>query len=136
MQISGLTEHKRFEITLSQSDDLRFAVSHFKLINVPQTAVQYNLHAVGSKIILEITRRVGSSLPQKRSKEKRQNKKNKISKSSRSRTAKSGAGAELLERFEDGLASHEIRVSQDDHSSGDYILVSIRTDFLDILLAN
>lgn len=136
MQISGLTEHKRFEITLSQSDDLRFAVSHFKSIKVPQTAVQYNLHAIGSKIILEITQRVGSSLPQKRYKEKRQHKKSKTPKSSRSRTARSGASAEVLERNEDGLASHEIRVSQDDHSSGDYILVSIRTDFLDILLAN
>ena len=121
MQISGFTEHKRFEITLSQSDDLRFAVSHFKLIKVPQTAVQYNLHAVGSKIILEITRRVGSSLPQTRSMEKGRNQKNKASKPSRLRTARAGGRAEAVERTEDGPASLEIRALQYDYSSGDYI---------------
>ena len=117
----ALTEHKRFEISLNQSDDLRFAVSHFKLIKVPQTATQYSLHGVGSKIISEITRRVGSSLPQKRSMKKRVNKKSKAPKSGRSRTAKTGGSAEAVERTEDGPTSLEIRALQDDHSSGDYI---------------
>lgn len=121
MQISSFTEHRRFEITLSQSDDLRFAVSHFKLIKVPQTAVQYNLHAVGSKIILEIMRRVGSSLPQKRSMTRRRNKKSKAPKPGRPRTARTGGRPEAVELTENGRASLEIGALQDDYSSGDYI---------------
>lgn len=62
MQILSFTKHKRFEITLSQSNDLRFAVSHFKLIKVSQITVQYNLHVIDSKIILEIMQHVRSSL--------------------------------------------------------------------------
>lgn len=116
------TEHKRFEISLNQSDDLRFAVSHFKSIKVPQTAAQYSLHEVGSKVISEVTQRVGSSLPQQRPIQKGKHKIHKPPKSGRSKSARIGASTKALERAEDRLASSENRASQDDNSSGDYIL--------------
>lgn len=116
------TEHKRFEISLNQSDDLRFAVSHFKSIKVPQTAAQYSLHEVGSKIISEITQRVGSFLPQRRPVQKGKHKIHKPSKSGRSKSARIGASIRALERTGDRLASSKNRTSQDDHSSGDYVL--------------
>lgn len=117
----ALTEHKRFEISLNQSDDLGFAVSHFKSIKVPETAAQYKLHGVGSGIISEITRRVGSFLPQKQRQEKRRHEKKKATKSRHSRIAKTGGNAEPVERAEDRRASL-VRALQDDHSSGDYVL--------------
>ena len=120
----ALTEHKRFEISLNQGDDLLSAVSHFKSIKVPQTAALYGLHAIGSKIISEITRRAGSSLPQQRPKQ-RNYKIRKPPNSSRSKSANVGANVRALERITDQLVSSENRALQDDRSSGDYILISI-----------
>lgn len=61
-----LTEQRSFEISLSQNGDLIFAASHFKSIKVPETAAQHSLHGLGSEIISETTRSVGSFLPRDR----------------------------------------------------------------------
>ena len=97
-KIVSLTEHQRFEISLNKSDDLRFAASHFKSIKVPQTTARYNLNEVGSKIMSEITQRIGSSLPQREPMQKRKHRihkppKHSCSKPSRSKSAKIGRQA-------------------------------------------
>lgn len=123
-KFQALTEHKRFKISMNQGDNLLSAVSHFKSIKVPQTAVLYGLHAIGSKIISEITHHAGLSLPQQQPKQ-RNYKICKPPNSSHSKSTNVGANVRALEQITDQLVSSENRAFQDDHSSGDYILISI-----------
>lgn len=132
----AVTDHNRFEISLNQGDDLLSAVSHFKSIKVPQTAARYGLHAIGSKIISEIMHRARLSLPQQQPKRKRKHKIHKPPNSSRLKSARISASVGVLERTRDQLVSSETRALQDNRSSGDYILISIRTDFVGTLFAN
>lgn len=123
-----LTEIKSFEISLNQNDDLVFVVSHFKSIQVPEIAAQHSLHGLGSEIISEITRNVGRFLPRNRNCGKRKYKITKPIYSNYSKTAKTCARIP-----ENRMASFEIGALQDNHSSGDSILLHV---ILDILFAN
>jgi hypothetical protein len=91
-----MTEHRRYEISLNQSDDLDFVVSHFKSIKLPEIAMQYDLHGVGRKIMSEIANRLETCLPSNQPRKRRRRPEIKTPFTAHSRITKSGGGA-LLE---------------------------------------
>ncbi|KAH2761579.1 hypothetical protein KXW10_000401 [Aspergillus fumigatus] len=60
-----------YEITLNQTDDLKFVISHFKSLKVLEIADQHRLHMVGRRILSEIEARTESCIPPKRTAKKR-----------------------------------------------------------------
>ncbi|KAH2820462.1 hypothetical protein KXW76_009340, partial [Aspergillus fumigatus] len=91
-----LTDHGRYEISLNQSDDLDFVVSHFRSIKLPEIAMRYDLHGVGRKIMSEITDRLETCLPSNQPRERRRRPEIKTPITSHSKITKSG-GCALLQ---------------------------------------
>ncbi|KAK9547003.1 hypothetical protein V6Z77_009225 [Aspergillus fumigatus] len=92
----GVVPPWMYEISLNQSDDLDFVVSHFRSIKLPEIAMRYDLHGVGRKIMSEITDRLETCLPSNQPRERRRRPEIKTPITSHSKITKSG-GCALLQ---------------------------------------